>query len=156
MSRLIRRKLLMSRRSGAGRIACARFYRPIPRRVNSDRLLEGADLDDAHLEGANLGGADLSGAYLRRARLSGVTGLSEAQLRSADGDAATIPPEGMTPPVHWHDLRMTRTNGKLFGKPVSQLDAISDWGFSEACPGGVERNRPVRASACRSNGRCRR
>ena len=39
MSRLIRRKLLMSRRSGAGRIACARFYRPIPRRVNSDRLL---------------------------------------------------------------------------------------------------------------------
>ena len=41
MSRLIRRKLLMSRRSGAGRIACARFYRPIPRRVNSDRLLVG-------------------------------------------------------------------------------------------------------------------
>ena len=39
MSRLIRRKLLMSRRSGAGQIACAQFYRPIPRRVNSDRLL---------------------------------------------------------------------------------------------------------------------
>jgi hypothetical protein len=39
MSRLIGRKLLMSRGSGAVRIVCARFYRPLPRRVKSDRLL---------------------------------------------------------------------------------------------------------------------
>jgi hypothetical protein len=40
MSRLIGRKLLMSRGSGAVRIVCARFYRPLPRRVKSDRLLD--------------------------------------------------------------------------------------------------------------------
>ena len=44
MSRLIARKLLMSRGSGAVRIVCARFYRPLPRRVKSDRLLDRNEL----------------------------------------------------------------------------------------------------------------
>ena len=41
MSRLIRWKLLMSRRYGAGRIAYAQNSSTIPRRVNSDRLAYG-------------------------------------------------------------------------------------------------------------------
>ncbi|MFF6776886.1 pentapeptide repeat-containing protein [Streptomyces sp. NPDC012637] len=73
--------------------------------------LRGADLRGALLIAADLGGADLSladliGADLRDADLSGadLTGalfLTQPQLNSARGDAATRLPEGFERPGHW-------------------------------------------------------
>jgi hypothetical protein len=48
-------------------------------------------LEDAHLEGADLCGADLRGT----------TGLTEAQLAAASGDASTKLPEGVARPAAW-------------------------------------------------------
>lgn len=71
--------------------------------------LSSADLSDANLEGttfvgAYLGGARMSGAVITGANFSGaeldsVAGLTQAQLNTACGDAATTLPSGMTIPT---------------------------------------------------------
>jgi uncharacterized protein YjbI with pentapeptide repeats len=78
--------------------------------------LKGANLLNAHLEGANLGGARLEGAIFGKAHLEGanltgarlegtdlreVTGLVQAQIDEAFGNAATKLPEGLARPPHW-------------------------------------------------------
>jgi uncharacterized protein YjbI with pentapeptide repeats len=95
-----------------------------PRRKKRD--YRGADLIGARLKGSDLRGADLRGAYLiaadlkgadlrladvigadlRDADLSGadLTGslfLTQAQLNSARGDAATGLPPSLSRPTHW-------------------------------------------------------
>jgi uncharacterized protein YjbI with pentapeptide repeats len=84
--------------------------------VLSGAHLERADLSDAHLEGTYLSGAHLArtnlsgahlagaifgGAHLEGADLSDATGLSEAQLHDAHGDAVTKLPGGLSRPEHW-------------------------------------------------------
>ncbi|MBC7769980.1 MAG: pentapeptide repeat-containing protein [Phycisphaerales bacterium] len=71
--------------------------------------LSGADLTDANLEGATFVGAYLGGARMRGAILDGANfsgaeladavGLTQAQLNTACGDAATTLPQGMTIPA---------------------------------------------------------
>ncbi|WP_223186013.1 pentapeptide repeat-containing protein [Streptomyces sp. CBMA152] len=86
----------------------------------------GADLFGARLKGADLHGADLRGAYLIAADLSGadlrladVIGadfrdtnlagadltdclfLTQTQVNAAQGDAATLLPDGLDRPSHW-------------------------------------------------------
>ncbi len=58
--------------------------------------LSGADLRDADLIGADLRDADLSGADL-----TGALFLTQAQLNSARGDAATVLPPALSRPAHW-------------------------------------------------------
>ncbi|MER5362823.1 pentapeptide repeat-containing protein [Streptomyces sp. NPDC002785] len=95
-----------------------------PRRKKRDH--RGADLIGARLKGADLRGADLRGAYLIAADLKGadlrladvigadfrdadlsaadLTGslfLTQAQLNSARGDAATRLPSSLGRPTHW-------------------------------------------------------
>ena len=65
--------------------------------VLSGSNLSGADLTNAslvgaYLDGANLSGANLSGANLSGARLAQATGLTQAQLNRACGDADTVLP----------------------------------------------------------------
>ena len=59
----------------------------------TDAVLVGAYLGGVNLKGARLNGANLSGAYLVSAR-----GLTQSQLNTACGDAATELPGGMTVP----------------------------------------------------------
>lgn len=68
--------------------------------------LRGAYLIAADLSGADLRRADLLGTDLRDARLGGadLTGalfLTQPQVDSAHGDAATQLPDGLLPPSHW-------------------------------------------------------
>ncbi|HEX3782075.1 MAG TPA: pentapeptide repeat-containing protein [Pseudonocardiaceae bacterium] len=77
--------------------------------------LRGAYLIAADLRGADLHTADLTGADLRDADLSGAdlgtaVFLTQAQLNSARGDAATRLPAGFTRPSHWPTVP-TRPNG---------------------------------------------
>ncbi|MFD9802156.1 pentapeptide repeat-containing protein [Streptomyces sp. NPDC059071] len=58
--------------------------------------MSGADLSLADLIGADLRDADLSGADL-----TGALFLTQPQLNSARGDAATRLPEGFERPGHW-------------------------------------------------------
>ncbi|WP_141576889.1 pentapeptide repeat-containing protein [Actinomadura sp. WMMA1423] len=60
-----------------------------------------ADLRGADLRAADLLGADLRDADLRRADLTGCLFLTQAQLDSARGDAATCLPEALVRPAHW-------------------------------------------------------
>ncbi|WP_223067224.1 pentapeptide repeat-containing protein [Paenibacillus caui] len=89
----------------------------------------GADLIGAKLRGANLSGANLRGAYLiaadlrgadlrvadligadfrdadlRGADLRGSIFLTQAQINSAKGDAATKLPPALTRPTHWSEF----------------------------------------------------
>lgn len=64
----------------------------------------GADLSDATLVGTWLGGSRFAGANLARANLGGAnmartTGLTQAQLNQACGDAWTVLPAGLTVPA---------------------------------------------------------
>ena len=59
-------------------------------------VVRGADLDLADLTGADLRGADVAGANLATTLF-----LTQAQLASAQGDAATTLPAGRSRPVHW-------------------------------------------------------
>ncbi|MCL4249034.1 MAG: anti-sigma factor antagonist [Anaerolineae bacterium] len=56
--------------------------------------LSAADLTNANLEGANLSGALLDGAILQAANLSGVTGLTDAQLAQTSSLTDAILPDG--------------------------------------------------------------
>lgn len=64
-------------------------------------LLIGADLRGADLRSADLLGADLRGADLAGADLRGVLFVTQPQLVSARGDAATRLPEWARRPAHW-------------------------------------------------------
>jgi uncharacterized protein YjbI with pentapeptide repeats len=61
-----------------------------------EAILRGADLRRGYFHGADLLGADLSGTDLSRARA-----LTQDQINSARGDAATQLPEGLTRPASW-------------------------------------------------------
>ncbi len=63
--------------------------------------LIGADLRGADLRSADLIGADLRGADLRGADLSDSIFLTQFQLNSAKGDAATRFPPALSRPAHW-------------------------------------------------------
>jgi len=65
----------------------------------TDTNLEGATLVGAYLGGARFAGAVLTGANLSGAELAGAIGLTQAQLNTACGDAATTLPAGMTVPA---------------------------------------------------------
>jgi len=60
-----------------------------------------ANLRDADLRSADLIGVDFRDADLRGADLSGSLYLSQAQMNSARGDAATRIPPTLTRPAHW-------------------------------------------------------
>ncbi|MFA1543011.1 pentapeptide repeat-containing protein [Actinomadura monticuli] len=60
-----------------------------------------ADLRGADLRSADLIGADLRDADLRGADLTGCLFLTQAQLNSARGDAATRLPAALERPAHW-------------------------------------------------------
>lgn len=68
--------------------------------------LRGAYLIEADLRGSDLSGADLLGADLREARLDGADLsrallLTQPQLNSAGGSAATALPPDVSMPAHW-------------------------------------------------------
>jgi uncharacterized protein YjbI with pentapeptide repeats len=63
-----------------------------------DANLEGATLVGAYAGYANFSGAALTGANLSGAELEGAAGLTQAQLNTACGDAATRLPMGLTVP----------------------------------------------------------
>jgi len=74
--------------------------------------LEHAILREAHLEHADVMAlfdehADLRGAHLEGADLRYTEGLTQPQIDSAEGDAATQLPEGRTRPRHWTELDAT-------------------------------------------------
>ncbi|WP_245679603.1 pentapeptide repeat-containing protein [Actinomadura hibisca] len=60
-----------------------------------------ADLRNADLRMADLIGADLRDADLCGADLTGALFLTQAQLNTAKGDAATKIPQALTRPAHW-------------------------------------------------------
>ncbi|MBB5782986.1 uncharacterized protein YjbI with pentapeptide repeats [Nonomuraea jabiensis] len=70
--------------------------------------LIGADLRGADLREADLIGADLRGADLAGADLAGAIFLTQPQLNSAGGDAATRLPATLTRPAHWPATRYER------------------------------------------------
>lgn len=61
-----------------------------------------ANLRDADLQSADLIGVDFRDADLRGADLSNSLYLSQAQMNSAKGDAATRIPPTLTRPAHWN------------------------------------------------------
>jgi hypothetical protein len=63
--------------------------------------LIGADLRGADLRDADLIGADLRGASLAGADLTGALFLTQSQVDSARGDAATRLPAALRRPAHW-------------------------------------------------------
>jgi uncharacterized protein YjbI with pentapeptide repeats len=63
--------------------------------------LIGADLRGADLRLADLTGADLRGADVRGADLTGCLFLTQSQVDTATGDAATKLPPSLTRPAHW-------------------------------------------------------
>jgi hypothetical protein len=63
--------------------------------------LIGADLRGADLYRADLIGADLRGARLGGARLADALFLTQPQVDSAQGDAATALPGALRRPAHW-------------------------------------------------------
>lgn len=60
-----------------------------------------ADLSGADLRLADLIGADFRDANLRGANLTDTIFLTQAQVNSAKGDAATKIPHSLTRPIHW-------------------------------------------------------
>jgi hypothetical protein len=64
-------------------------------------ILIGADLQRADLRTADLIGADLRGADLAGADLRGALFVTQSQLVSARGNAATRLPDRRTHPTHW-------------------------------------------------------
>ncbi|SDK58336.1 Uncharacterized protein YjbI, contains pentapeptide repeats, partial [Nonomuraea jiangxiensis] len=79
--------------------------------------LIGADLRGADLRQADLIGADLRGADLSGADLTGAIFLTQPQVHSAKGDAATRLPAPLTRPAHWSTTRTTPTP-RPTGKPT--------------------------------------
>jgi hypothetical protein len=63
--------------------------------------LSGAQLDKADLTEAALSGANITDANLDEADLTRAQGLTQAQLNTASGSAATLLPEGLTYPDAW-------------------------------------------------------
>ncbi|HMA46700.1 MAG TPA: pentapeptide repeat-containing protein, partial [Frankiaceae bacterium] len=73
--------------------------------------LLGADLRGADLRRADLLGADLRAADLRAAKLDGSIFLTQPQLDTASGDAATTIPTSLTRPRHWPTTPAPTTAG---------------------------------------------
>jgi uncharacterized protein YjbI with pentapeptide repeats len=65
----------------------------------SDVNLSGAALVGGYFGGARFGGAVLTGANISGSDLSLATGLTQAQLNTACGDATTALPAGLTVPA---------------------------------------------------------
>lgn len=65
----------------------------------TDTNLEGATFVGAYLGGARFGGAVLNGANFSGAELADASGITQAQLNTACGDATTTLPAGMTIPA---------------------------------------------------------
>ena len=65
----------------------------------SETNLEQATLVGAYLGYANFSGAAMTGANLSGAELTGATGLTQAQLNTACGDATTVLPGSFTIPA---------------------------------------------------------
>ena len=65
----------------------------------TDANLHGATLVGGHFGGARFDGAVLTGANLSGAELADATGLTQAQLNTACGDATTTRPAGLTIPA---------------------------------------------------------
>jgi uncharacterized protein YjbI with pentapeptide repeats len=65
-------------------------------------LLIGADLSGARLSRCDLLGVDLRDANLAGADLAEAIYLTQMQVNSARGDAATLLPPGFERPSHWH------------------------------------------------------
>lgn len=65
----------------------------------SETNLEQATLVGAYLGYVNFSGAAMTGANLSGAELTGATGLTQAQLNTACGDATTVLPGGFTIPT---------------------------------------------------------
>lgn len=65
----------------------------------SETNLEGTTFVGAYLGGARMNGAVLAGANFSGAEMASAIGLSQAQLNTACGDAATTLPAGMTIPI---------------------------------------------------------
>lgn len=63
--------------------------------------LNGADLEKADLSSADLTGATLKGTKLIKTNLQSVTGLTQAQVDEALGDATTDLPAGIRRPSAW-------------------------------------------------------
>ena len=63
--------------------------------------LLGADLRGVDLALADLIGADLRGARLAGAGLAAAIFLTQPQIESANGDAATMIPSALRRPAHW-------------------------------------------------------
>ena len=74
-------------------------------------LLIAADCSGADLRGADLRAADLRGADLTGADLTGALFLTQSQVLSARGDAATQLPAALDRPSHW--LRPAARSGAL-------------------------------------------
>ena len=68
-------------------------------------LMIGADLRGADLTEADLLGADLRGADVRGCDLSTALFLTQPQVNAANGDAATVLPDGLARPGHWDAQR---------------------------------------------------
>jgi uncharacterized protein YjbI with pentapeptide repeats len=64
----------------------------------SEANLEGTTFVGAYLGGAHMNGAVLTGANFSGAELESASGLTQAQLNTACGDATTTLPAGMTIP----------------------------------------------------------
>ena len=67
----------------------------------SQALFQDADLRGCDLTGTSFLGADLSGADLRGADLSQALFLTQGQLNTAQGNAATLLPAELERPPHW-------------------------------------------------------
>jgi len=83
-------------------------------------LLQGADFGKANLQHADFARAELKGANLKGANLSGAqlnlaNDLTQEQLESAFGDAATSLPFGLRAPTHWAE------------SSLDELDTILEW-----------------------------
>jgi uncharacterized protein YjbI with pentapeptide repeats len=65
----------------------------------TDANLQGATLVGAYFGGARFDGAVLTGGNVSGAELAGASGLTQAQLNTACGDATTTLPAGLTVPT---------------------------------------------------------
>ncbi len=74
--------------------------------------LRGADLTEADLRGASCSGMRIDSARLHDADFTNATGLTQAQIDRAEGNAGTKLPDDLHHPAHWDtdDVNLRRKN----------------------------------------------